>query len=839
MKNGDFIGDVLEKTLKYAIVSAGVYFVLNYKKQRGIKMSDTQILIRSKIDSKLLFVECENPLTSPVIIDDSGADTGAGLLNVSEKDGKYTMIFDASGLTMWSLNTPVLYTLKSAEGNWRFGFCELRTFSNTDVLLNGERCYLRGYIRGITAHEHPNMTGGSLKDAAVKNIRQAKKYGFNLVRFHSTIPSEEFVEAADEEGLFIHMEIGFAYEFDVAGNKKSLAMDNADWRNTILRYRNHPSVAIFCIGNEMHNSGHQPGVYTLYDIGKELAPDKLIMDNSGWGEFDRPTADIFSQHIAYYFPYKHHKDMFITDDCWRLNGSTYDVPLTAVGKSEDVEADIRREAVPLRPVLAHEAMHYIDIPDYAALNKKFDDFCAQVGEEYLKANDIKKPRFMTELPALIKRKGLEHKLPDYITGSQVFKSMAYKIYLERMRDSALCGYEMLQLADCLKYENKNGIIDCFDDDKFIDPQWMQSINGDVVLLGCFDKEIFYYDEPVKMVLKISNFLPSPRIRGDVSVAVNGNEIYSGKDVSLAGGLQKIAEINLNFKPEEKAGKFVVSAAFESGELKITNSWELWLYPHAGLLRAPQTSLQDAGLKKWIDDSRAPVDENIVVTDRLDDHALEYLEAGKHLFLIYHRDNPDQQYYWPGALERFKPCIWDRGSNLGGVIADELLREALAGDRYFKQNMQPLLEGCYKVCLDNFPVQVREHIFGIDKPVRDRMKGLVHGVKDFIDTDTFRNFSHLFSLKVGEGMLTVCTMLPGKFVPNAVTENFLATLFNNADEFTAENGLSPVELKEYLKKSTADGVIREDVMNHFWEIDNKPVEDTLFWEEVQVDMRKLK
>ena len=49
MKNGDFIGDVIEKTLKYAIVSAGVYFVLNYKKQRGIKMSDTQILIRSKL----------------------------------------------------------------------------------------------------------------------------------------------------------------------------------------------------------------------------------------------------------------------------------------------------------------------------------------------------------------------------------------------------------------------------------------------------------------------------------------------------------------------------------------------------------------------------------------------------------------------------------------------------------------------------------------------------------------------------------------------------------------------------------------------------------------------
>ena len=28
------------------------------------------------------------------------------------------------------------------------------------------------------------------------------------------------------------------------------------------------------------------------------------------------------------------------------------------------------------------------------------------------------------------------------------------------------------------------------------------------------------------------------------------------------------------------------------------------------------------------------------------------------------------------------------------------------------------------------------------------------------------------------------------------------------------------------------------MNHFWEIDNKPVEDTLFWEQTGIDLSKL-
>ncbi len=802
-------------------------------------MPDNNIYIRSRISGGIVSIESDCELKNMIIRDASGNPAETHLLSTSVRDGKFTAVFDASALKMWTPDTPVLYTFEADGISETFGYCELSSFSNTDVLLNGERIYLRGYIRGITAHEHPNMTGKSPYDAAVKNIRQAKKYGFNLVRFHSTIPSEEFVRAADEEGLFIHMEIGFAYEYDEKGNKTSLAMDNANWRETILKYRNHPSVAIFCIGNEMHNSGHQPGVYRLYETGRQLAPGKLIMDNSGWGEYDRPTADIFSQHIAYYFPYKHHRDMFRSDDCWHLNGSTYDCPLKEDAENDTVSVSIRRQAVPLRPVLAHEAMHYIDIPDYAALNKKFDDFCAMAGEEYLKANNIKKPRYLTELPELIEKKGLSSKMPDYIAGSQKFKKMAIKTYLETMRDSGLCGYEMLQLADCLKYENKNGILDFFDDDKFIDPQWMMNINGDAVLLAAFDDECFYYDTPVEMTLKISNFLPSSRIVGDVKVYVDDEEIYQGKNVALAGGLQTIAKIKLKFKKQNRARQVYIKAEFVSGDMRLYNNWPLWLYPHAAVNSIGKLEVHNQALLDWLNKYSYSVNDQCVICDRLDDRVFDHLNNAKHVILLYHRDNPDQQYYFPGALERFKPCIWDRGSNLGGVIENEELRDVLASDRYFDKNMQPLLEGGYKICLDNFPVPVREHIFGIDKPVRDRMKGLIHGVKDFIATDTLRNFSHLFTVKAGQGMLTVCTMLqPGKWSDSPAVENFFAELFNNPDDFRTDQEISIEVLKDYLVNATNAGICREDVMNHFWEIDNKPVEDTLFWEEVRVDMRKL-
>ena len=190
---------------------------------------------------------------------------------------------------------------------------------------------------------------------------------------------------------------------------------------------------------------------------------------------------------------------------------------------------------------------------------------------------------------------------------------------------------------------------------------------------------------------------------------------------------------------------------------------------------------------------------------------------------------------------FKPCIWDRGSNLGGVIASSMLRETLAAERYFDLNLQSLLEGCYKVCLDDFPSSVNEHVFGIDKPVRDRMKGLIQGVKDFIDADTLRDFSHFFTVKVGNGKLSVCTMLPadGWRIGDPVADNFLAAVCDHLGELDAEECIAPGAFEEYLARVTAAGVRKEDVMNHFWEIDNKPVEDTLYWEEVQIDMSKHK
>ena len=762
------------------------------------------IYIYSKTSENLLFISGICKDAKYTIIDANNNVQNLPVLEYQEE--KKTLVLKADSLSKWTPDNPTLYTLTLEDNSSiTFGHTEVTSFNNSAILLNGDQIYLRGYIRGIIAHDHPNLTGLSEYEAYKKHISQAKKYGFNLVRFHSTVPSEEFVKAADELGLLIHMEIGFAYEYGPQG-KTGISMDNKNWEETILKYRNNPSVAIFCIGNEMHNAGRKPEVRHLYNLGKTLAPAKLIMDNSGWGEYDRTTADIYSQHIAYYFPFKHHQEMFKQDFCWHINGSVTQRPMS-------VETDgvkVRRNATPLRPVIAHEAIHYIEIPDYAVLAAKYDAFAKKAGAKFLEEKEIEKPRFMTEMPKLIERKNLASKLPSYMKASEITKMQGIKVYLERLRLSGLCGYEMLQFADCFKYENKNGIVDCFDDDKFIPAQWMRQFNSNTVILADFETESFFEDEEIKSEIYLSHFDTPINQIGQLTLKLDGNVIYEDNGFATVAGLQKL--IDITFKAN--IGLHTLSAEFTSEKINAINSWQFRVFKKVELPQLP---------------------ENCVILDKLTDEVFTELENGKTVLLDYHRDKEGNTYYWPGALDRFKPCIWDRGSNLGGFFNAPWLEETLYG-KYFELQMQPLVEGAYKLNLDKFPFPRKELISIVDKPVRDRMKGIVQKIKNFIDDDTLRNFCSLLVLNVGKGVLVVNTF-NNSTLPGAL--NYRAELLKQLPTLKADQAITIAELKAYLTETTQAGVLKEDVMNHFWEIDNKPVEDTLFWEAAGLDLSKIK
>ena len=824
--------------------------------------------IYSNVTAGLLYVETSAPINTYRVTDAEGKEISCPKLSCKEKDNGYITTFDASELELWSTNHPVLYTLEADGESARFGHCALRTLQQKMVLLNEKPIYLRGYIRGIIAHDHPNMTGGTDYDAAVKNIKQAKKYGFNIVRFHTTIPSDDFLRAADELGMLVHLETGFTFKWlyhpvnNTPMKKVIESFGETLWEDTILRLRNHPSVAIFCIGNEMHHSAQYPEVKAMVDQARQLAPTKLIMDNCGWGEYDRTTADIFVQHMGYFLPYAHHADMFDVDTPWRWDGSAYQVPLLLNSEVDGNKTEIYRHCEPLKPALSHEAMHYIDIPDYAALEKKFDEFCERVGPEYLEKHGIKKPKYFAGLRKLIEQRGIADIMPDYIAATRKMKLTCYKIFLEKLRLSYLCGHEMLQFSDCFKYENKNGVVDFFDDDKGIDPEWMRSINDEIVLVADIKEERIYEDETIEAELYVSDFLEDFQINGSLEITLDGERIYMGENYELAGGLQRLAALKIQPKLTGKPQFRTLAARFVSGDRVVSNSWKIWTYPRVRPTTVPaeiDLVAHDA-LAAYL--SKGTEKSDLYITDAFTQKVFDRLAEGKTAVLLYEYQAERNTWDVQGAKELFKPCIWDRGSGLGGILPNKAVEEVLGDDRYFDRNVQPLLCGSlskemaeaaaaigeeggverkiygHKVNLDNWPCKVTEHVMGIDKPVRDRYRVSRDGVKDFVPEDTLRRFSHLFSVKVGEGTLVVCTFNMSR-PENPVVSNFLELLIDRTDALNSDCSISAEEFKAWLEKVNAEGFRDEDRMNKSWQNDFLPVEKVLFWEDLDMNLAAIK
>ena len=89
--------------------------------------------------------------------------------------------FSIPSLVLWSISNPYLYTYKMqivyTEGEetvvGTFGFRTLTT-NGKEVCLNGTPVFVRGYIRGTTAHDHANNGKLSPKSFIVKIFSKRK-----------------------------------------------------------------------------------------------------------------------------------------------------------------------------------------------------------------------------------------------------------------------------------------------------------------------------------------------------------------------------------------------------------------------------------------------------------------------------------------------------------------------------------------------------------------------------------------------------------------------------------------------------------------------------------------
>ena len=161
---------------------------------------------------------------------------GTNILARGRAVGDVTLPTD--GYAFWSPETPKRYDLRISAGGGTFR----QKFGLRRLTADGERFRLNGkpvYLRGVTEHAYFPESIHVPRDPAYYRMVTAKRkeLGFNFVRFHTYVPPAEYLEAADELGMLVHVESpNFVPVHEYAA--------------IVAFARIHPSVVIYCTGNE-------------------------------------------------------------------------------------------------------------------------------------------------------------------------------------------------------------------------------------------------------------------------------------------------------------------------------------------------------------------------------------------------------------------------------------------------------------------------------------------------------------------------------------------------------------------------------------------------------------
>lgn len=747
----------------------------------------------------------------------------------------------------WSVEKPVLYIFTAEityengeveEVSDRFGFRYFET-DERYIYLNGFPFYMRAYIRGAAAHEHQNNCNLSEYEFYKKNIRMAKSYGFNTIRFHSVIPPEECFRAADEEGILIHIEM--RKEHDDYDNLQEMLYGKNDFitdealLEIINSLYNHPSFMVYCVGNEIREPGKKPRIKEIRDFIKKNDPTRLFIDTCAHGEYDRDGVDFDVQHMGYFFPYGEHCDMFSNTDNLLCFGTVNNREMV----KEEGSAKIRRGIAFKRPLIAHEVCHYTSWRDYYALKEKFEKY------------NIPAPWWVDEEIKMLEAKGYKENFKETLQITKDFQFRCWKTALEGIRSSnLLSGFHMLQFADTDKYENSNGVVDCFDDPHGISQEEFKKFNADTVVLAKLPKQVFSTEETVKIPVLLSQYMINPPKTGAFSYKLEGAKIYSEGTLTdvdtYKSGLYTLCSLEICLPATKKAEKLTLSCKvdFEDGS-KCENSWELWVFPEAGNEISATVRMD----KDYLTENfTVKENNNFVITDKLDDKLFEDLENGKNVMLIYRTDwtrhlldkkQKAPNYAFRGVWERYKGVIWDRGTINGGFDDKELLEKyGFVTDGQINFQYYNLIDDSDKINLDDFPVKVKSIVSGLDKANRDRFDATKFRLPELMYDRTMRHFSYVFEMKVGKGKLLV-TGFNFTDMENPAVKTMFNALVNycNSNDFAPENEISAEELKAYLTKTAQSGPNKEGMMTQYWQLDAEPVESMQYWEESERYLRE--
>lgn len=241
---------------------------------------------------------------------------------------------------IWDIDDTYLYTLRvkiTAEGKKgtdtdcdeiRFGIRDIKFDPDKGFLLNGRKIKLNG----VCEHHDLGSLGAAFNKCAMKRkFKMLQSMGVNALRTSHNMPAPEVLDLADEMGILVLSEAFDMWyrpktEFDYS--RFFCEWHERDIESWIKQDRNHPSVIMWSIGNEIYDV-HADA--EALDITKHLADTVKKFDPDGNGmptfgsnymawEGGQKCADVLKL-VGYNYAENLYKDHHEKHPDWIIYGS--------------------------------------------------------------------------------------------------------------------------------------------------------------------------------------------------------------------------------------------------------------------------------------------------------------------------------------------------------------------------------------------------------------------------------------------------------------------------------------------------------------------------------------
>lgn len=210
---------------------------------------------------------------------------------------------------LWNLESPQLHTIVTRimsgetvvdEVSTPFGIRAAVFDSKTGFSLNGKNFKLKG----VCLHHDGGAVGAAVPLAVwERRLKRLQELGVNAIRTAHNPPAPEFLDLCDRMGMLVMLEF-----FDCWTKPKNphdyhlffKEWAHTDLRDGVLRDRNHPSVILYSVGNEIHDTQKpdlaKPILRGLVDICHDLDPTRPVTQGlfrpNVSGDYDNGLADM-------------------------------------------------------------------------------------------------------------------------------------------------------------------------------------------------------------------------------------------------------------------------------------------------------------------------------------------------------------------------------------------------------------------------------------------------------------------------------------------------------------------------------------------------------------------